>query len=527
MQALKALFTIEGDTLIAYDNRRYPKIPYTSDLHEQLVYELQDPDYAKVVFNAYEKHISPTLTAEQKVIFEKSLIATALFFGSHDHPPRNALERTLARNGWEGDYPQKLSEFIFATETFFQREKDPAIRRVCILHTTASGGNSAVSRAIDAYLRARNLETHMIDVEEYAKKHDPMQKATGYSYDELYAEILQKKNEPNIQNGFPQFLRERAALNKTIAKYIAPTTLQKVRHAIECISPDLIISTRSYTFEDTQLAYSLNTPLKIVYCDWHLFIHVDQVGKTDPSLVKFWLPKLSSRAFSFLLGKEYNQNDSWQITAEKISRLTRMPTDEVLASFEEIGYPVGEEYVRIDDEGELSHIRKEWQVQNDERVVLVTMGKNGVGILKDLFSQLVDVPKADRPIRYFFIAGTNRELQERLSQKVLANHLTHITVLGHIPHKEMAELMNIASLVVSKPGGGQTVQCLTMGKPMAIPFAHKLWEGGNQHELEQNSLTSPLSQELPLHTQIETMLAPKRPVSLLNWQERISELLHL
>ncbi len=512
MQAVNSRFTIDGDTLIAYDNKRYPKIPYTSELHEELVYKLQDPEYAKVLYKAYEKYMAPTLSADQKVIFEKSLIATAPFFGSSDHPPKSALERTLLRNGWQGELPE-LRTFIFHTEVFFTKERGE-IRRVCIITTTASGGNSAVTRAVNAFFTSRALECQVIDIETFAKQHDTIQKATGYSYDELYAEIFQKKNQPNIQNGFPEFLTEREALNRSLAKYIAPCTMQKVRDTIKCLSPDLIISTRSYTFEDIYLAHALNTPMRILYCDWHHFIHVDQIGKNDPSLVKFWLPSLSSRAFSHLLKNETNPDDSWQQTAEKIAALTKMTANEVLASFEEIGYPVGDEYVPIDDEAELCAIRKRWELKESDQPVLVTMGKNGVGILRDLFLQITRAPKNKT---YFFVTGTNHELKEKFSKEVSKLGLSHVRVLGHISHQDMADLMNISAFVVSKPGGAQTAQCLAMGKKMHIPFAHTLWESGNEYELKKRGFTTTLNSEI----------APIKPQTVLNWRERIEKALQL
>lgn len=532
MQYIHSLYTCNDTHLVAHDGTSYTKIPYTKELHEKLVYELQDPEYAKVIFDAYMHYIDPLLKEQDKAPFEQSVIETALVFGSKEHPPLKALTRTLERNGVNpNNYIEALALFVEATHIAKEpKEPNKPLKRVVILHTTASGGNSAVTRAMQAVLSSRGVECHIIDVEEYAKKHDCMQKATGYSFDELYAEVLQKKNEPNIQNGFPQFLVERQALNRKIAKYIAPTTLQKLKNSIQAIAPDLILTTRSYTFEDTHLAYALNIPLRVVYCDYHLFIHMQQAGKTDPALVKFWLPKLSSKTFSYLLAKQHSPQDSWEETARKIATHTRSTFEEIAASFQELGYPVGPEYVKIDNPLTLAALRKKWDVAPGEHLVVVTMGKNGVGVMREIFTTLAQSKPASVPVKYLFICGTNNELKAALEQQppLEGTALARRQITGHISHQEMAEVMNICSLMLSKPGGGQAAQCQAMSVPMFVMFAHKLWESGNEEELDKLHLIYRYTQDEPLHEQIARIATTHTPTaapSLPDWKTTLQHLL--
>ncbi len=534
MQAIQGLFQIENaaDILVAYDGQRYPKIPYTAEVHEKLVYELQDPEYAQVVFDSYERHISHTLAGFNREAFDKSLVEVALVFGSQLHPPHRPLERTLLRNGfeyerWTHEHPQAMQAFIDdACLKAAPRTACERIRRVCILHTTASGGNTAVARAIKAFLERFEVDCHLLDVEEIAQEHDPMKRATGYTYDGLYAEILQKKNDPKIENGFPQFLNERVAVNRQVAKYIAPRTVQRIKDKLLAIAPDIILSTRNYTSEDVHLAYSLNIPMRLVYCDYHLFIHFMQVGKTDPSLFKFWMPSLTTKAFTHLLGKSHSPDDSWQETAHKIAALTRAPFEEISASFEEIAYPVGQEYVRITDEAMLSSLREKWNVRPNEHLVVVTMGKNGVGIMQDIFATLEQESTPQTRIKYLFICGSNKELYNTLLAKANAQ----MTVVGNISHQEMSEVMNICSLLFSKPGGGAAAQCRAMGVPLFTNFAHDLWESGNRDELEQANLFHRFTPKKPMSEQIQELVLQKQDTPFApppDWKAKIQALLGL
>ncbi len=537
MQKLGSFFSIDTvtETLKAYDGQVYQQIPYKSQLQEDLVYELQDPDFADIIFKSYEQHMVPTLKADEKVVFEKSLIETALVFGSLSHPPTLALTRTLQRNGFSFD--DCKPDFRDAMQLFIQQacfvkgtlNTSKPVRRVCILHTTASGGNTAVTRAIAGFLQSKNIACDILDVEEFAEKHDSMKKAVGYTFDGLYAEIFQKQNATESHNGFPIFLTERVGLNHKITKYIAPCTLQKVKERIRLLAPDLIISTRSYTNEDINLAYSLNIPMKFVICDYDLFIQFGVAGKTDPTLFTFWLPRLTTRAFQYLLKGEYSPDDTWQATAQKIAKLTNSSFEEIDASFKEIGYPVGPEYVRISNAAELSQLRAKWDVRAEEHLVIVTMGKNGVGVMQELFAMLKHSPNVKIPIKYLFICGANNELYKNLEgqEDLVKTPLSRFSITGQISHQEMSEVMNICSLKLSKPGGGASAQCRAMGVPMFVMHAHSLWESGNQRELESANLLFCYDPKLPLGPQIEEAIQKKQPQFFPpdDWKAKIEALL--
>ncbi|MCE5294875.1 MAG: hypothetical protein LLF94_09740 [Chlamydiales bacterium] len=543
MQQLRSLFSIDTGrgVLTAYDGTEYKKIEAT-DFEQKLVLELQDPAFACLINVSYQRYIRPLLSEGEAALFEKSILETVLVFGSYTYSPRQVLEKTLQANGfdvqeWVNHHQDAFLSFFRDTACLKPNKERSASPRVTLLHTTASGGNSAVARALQAFLESRGAVCQSIDVETIACKHDAMKKATGYTYDGIYAEFFQKKNIAAKDEGLPLILEDRVALNRQIAEYIAPCTQKELKAKIAEFAPTLIISTRSYTSEDINLAYTFDVPMKFVYCDYDIFLAGTYLGKTNPHLFQFWMPKLNARTFSFALSTldkktEHSPYDSWQTVAKRISQVVQSPLEEITSTFCEIGYPVGPEYVRITDPQKLSELRKKWDLKPGEHLVLVTMGKNGVGIIKEIFKTLAESPTQELHIKYVFICGSNEELFRELSTYAQKHDLSNtelkrMQICGFISHQEMSELMNICSLKCSKPGGGAAAQCRAMNVPLFSMYAHKLWENGNERELSDAGLNYPYDPGQELIPQIEKAITyanlSRNIPPVTDWKARVAQ----
>jgi processive 1,2-diacylglycerol beta-glucosyltransferase len=98
----------------------------------------------------------------------------------------------------------------------------------------------------------------------------------------------------------------------------------------------------------------------------------------------------------------------------------------------------------------------------DRPIVLQLSGGFGVGPIEKLYRALLDVEK---PIELVTIAGKNAAVKAQLEAvKPPARHRTH--VLGFTD--KIDELMAVADLVVSKPGGLTTSETLARGAVMVI-----------------------------------------------------------
>ncbi|HWC91275.1 MAG TPA: glycosyltransferase, partial [Pirellulales bacterium] len=102
------------------------------------------------------------------------------------------------------------------------------------------------------------------------------------------------------------------------------------------------------------------------------------------------------------------------------------------------------------------------QLAGDRPVVLQLAGGFGVGPVEKIHGQLLSIAK---PLEIIVVAGRNAELKQRVeSQPVPAHHRR--TVLGFTD--QMDELLAVADVVLSKPGGLTTSEILARGAALAV-----------------------------------------------------------
>lgn len=105
-------------------------------------------------------------------------------------------------------------------------------------------------------------------------------------------------------------------------------------------------------------------------------------------------------------------------------------------------------------------VRKAYGLRDDQRVLLVLSGGFGMGPVAEILAELDKVPKEFQTV---VVTGRNEELRRELAAQD-REHPTH--VLGFASN--MHELMAVADLVITKPGGLTTSEALAMGKPLFI-----------------------------------------------------------
>lgn len=516
MNAFDSLLRFERDQLFAGGNV-FTLLPYESSLHEELSFHLQDPPLALQISRAFEKHIEPRLRGNEREAFVKALISIVMIFS------KKALVKALVENGlnWESS---ALDAFVEAAQPQKPEQQSHTTFRICILTTTAAGGNASVTRAVQLWLETfSNVETRVIDVEAVAKKYDAFKIATGlYTFDGLYETFFQK------QSAGDDFLIVRNKANRDLARFVPSRTLEKLKKKVGKFSPDLLITTRNYKQDDLSIGSSLRIPTRMLYCDYDINIyHLPLIGKADPQQLNFWFPSLGPEGFKSLFahyeaGDRYNPADNWDETARKIADFTRSSHAEIQESFKEVLFPVGPEFSPVVDQEKLERLKQKWELPPGYSAVMITMGKNGVQTLEEIFQMLADT-KVER-IKYYFICGTNDKLEKQFKEAALK----HCQILGFLNYQEMGELMAISSLIISKPGGSTAGECQAMGLPMLVMYAHGLWEGGNERQLQKLGLAFKRRPELRLDEQIvECLKQPRTGPPQAGWKEKLQGILKL
>ena len=105
-------------------------------------------------------------------------------------------------------------------------------------------------------------------------------------------------------------------------------------------------------------------------------------------------------------------------------------------------------------------VRRTMGLRDDQPVLLVLGGGFGMGPVAEILGEL---DKVQLPFQSLVVAGRNEELRRALAV-CDRKHPTH--VLGFATN--MHELMAVADLIITKPGGLTTSESLALGKPLLI-----------------------------------------------------------
>jgi processive 1,2-diacylglycerol beta-glucosyltransferase len=161
------------------------------------------------------------------------------------------------------------------------------------------------------------------------------------------------------------------------------------------------------------------------------------------------------------------------------------------------GIPVHPVFSQPKDRGECL---KKHGLTGDRPIILQLSGGFGVGPIEKLFQALLDV---QQPVQVVSITGRNEKVKERLS-KLPVSQRHRVKVLGFT--KEIDELMNVADLVVSKPGGLTTSEVLARGAVMVIVNPIPGQESRNSDYLLENGAAIKANNAATLAHKIDELL---------------------
>ena len=121
------------------------------------------------------------------------------------------------------------------------------------------------------------------------------------------------------------------------------------------------------------------------------------------------------------------------------------------------GIPVS---ARFALEPKAPEVRKRMGLRDDLPILLVLGGGFGMGPVQQILAQL---NKLESTVQVIVVCGRNEELRRELAVQE-RQHPTH--VFGFVTN--MQELMAVADLVITKPGGLTSSEALAMGKPLFV-----------------------------------------------------------
>lgn len=139
----------------------------------------------------------------------------------------------------------------------------------------------------------------------------------------------------------------------------------------------------------------------------------------------------------------------------------------------------------------------------DRPIVLQLAGGFGVGPIEKLFRGVLSV---ETPLEVVVVAGKNAETKQRLEQmQIPARH--RAKVIGFTD--QIDELMQVADLVLSKPGGLTTSEVLARGAAMAIVNPIPGQESRNSDFLLENGAAVKINNAGTLAMKLSDLLADR------------------
>ncbi len=147
-------------------------------------------------------------------------------------------------------------------------------------------------------------------------------------------------------------------------------------------------------------------------------------------------------------------------------------------------------------------VRKSLGLRDDLPVLLVPSGGFGMGPVGQILAAL---DKVERPFQAVVVTGRNQELRQELA----AQDRKHPTqVLGFVTN--MHELMAVADLILTKPGGLTSSEALAMGKPLFILNPIPGQEAANSDFLLERGAAAKVNRVEDLPYRIEQLLGSRK-----------------
>jgi len=146
--------------------------------------------------------------------------------------------------------------------------------------------------------------------------------------------------------------------------------------------------------------------------------------------------------------------------------------------------------------------RRKLGLRDDQPVLLVLSGGFGMGPVAEILAEL---DKVSAEFQTVVVTGRNEELRKELAAKD-RKHPTH--VMGFTSN--MHELMAIAEIIITKPGGLTSSEALAMGKPLFILNPIPGQEAANSDFLLERGAAAKVNRVEDLPYRLEQLIGSKK-----------------
>lgn len=340
--------------------------------------------------------------------------------------------------------------------------------RILVLSASVGAGHIRAAQAVELALREVVPEATVSNLDVLDSTNAPFRRLYG----KFYLDLVNKA--PHVLGYFYDLMDQpsRSGKNRTdrLRLAVEKLDLRKFVRLLKDEPPDLAINTH---FLPAEIIASLRRKGEL---------SVPQVtATTDFETHRLWVNQPCEHYYTATEeGARYLQH--WGIPAEQTTAT---------------GIPIHPVFAKPKDRGECLARQG---LKGDRPILLQLSGGFGVGPIAKLYRALLEVA---RPIELITLAGRNEAVKKELeSIEVPSRH--RAKVLGFTD--QIDELMTVADVVVSKPGGLTTSETLARGAVMAIVNPIPGQESRNSDYLLENGAAIKVNNLGTLAYKIDSLL---------------------
>ncbi len=296
-------------------------------------------------------------------------------------------------------------------------------------------------------------------------------------YTESYLKLV--KHAPDLwgmifkRTDDPKLLRRMSRFRRSLARHTHPRFARHLKH----FAPDAVIATH--------------------YAPLEILGHLEARKKWTPPLTVCVVTDFEAHA----LWMEPCV-DLYCVAAEE-TKARLVARGAAAANVLATGIPIAAKFSARSD---ARAIRRQLGLRDDLPMLLVLSGGFGMGPVGKI---LVELDKISRPLQTVVVAGRNEGLRRELA----AQDRRHPTrVLGFVTN--MHELMAVADLILTKPGGLTSSEALALGKPLFILHPIPGQEAANSDFLLEHGAAAKVNRVEDLPFRVEQLLGSKKLAGL-------------
>ncbi|PIP21149.1 MAG: hypothetical protein COX40_00950 [Candidatus Omnitrophica bacterium CG23_combo_of_CG06-09_8_20_14_all_40_11] len=340
-------------------------------------------------------------------------------------------------------------------------------KRIILMYISEISGHHSATLAIEKTLKILQPDAEILNINAFSYTNPISEKIVN----RLYMAVI--KRTPQIWDYLydnPTVVKKIENIKKTIHKFNSP----KLKNLFDKFRPDAVVCTQAFPcgmVADYKITYNSDMSLVAVLTDYipHSYWIYDTVNyyitpseEVTGRLIEKGIPAHKIKSLGIPIEPKFNENISKSEVMPKLNLSPNLPT------------------------------------------ILIMGGGQGLGPIKTMVRSL---EKTKIDFQELIVAGTNRKLYKSLKRRV-KKYKKKILVFGYV--ENINELMGIADIIITKPGGVTTSEVLAKKIPMIIVKPLPGQEVNNTIYLTQNKAAIKIDKPKDINLAVEDLLKDPR-----------------